>query len=70
MKRLAALLLPLLAAGCSNLEQSEDEKMRKQNAKGEYIQRHESEYQFKVESPKMREREKYPWEEPQKSSQK
>lgn len=57
-----ALLLLSLAA-CGNLEQSEEEKIRRQNAKGEYILRQDGEVLFQVEAPKVRAREKYPWEE-------
>ena len=53
----------ILLTGCSSLEQTEEKKICKQNAKGEYILRNHDEYQFQVEAPKVRQREKYPWEE-------
>lgn len=46
----------------SNLENVEKEKLRKQNASGEYIQRTEDEVSFSVENPEHNDREKYPWE--------
>lgn len=58
--------LLLLFAACGNLEQSEEEKIRRQNAKGEYILRQDGEVLFSVEAPKVRSREKYPWEEEKK----
>lgn len=45
-----------------NLEEAEKEKLRKQNASGEYIQRTEDEVNYSVESPEPKDREKYPWE--------
>lgn len=53
----------ILLTSCSTLEQTEEKKIHKQNAKGEYILRNHDEYQFQVEAPKLRQREKYPWEE-------
>jgi hypothetical protein len=48
--------------GCSGLEQSEQEKLRRNNAKGEFIYRSHNEFIYPVENPKHRIREKYPWE--------
>ncbi len=48
--------------GCSGLEQSEQEKIRAQNAKGEFVFRHANERQFAYAPPQIRERQKYPWE--------
>ncbi len=56
------LSLLLLLSACSNLEKSEDERIRKKNAKGEYIQRFHDEYHYDIDDPKVRPREKYPWE--------
>jgi gluconate kinase len=47
---------------CSGLEKSEQEKLRQQNAKGEYVYRHHDELLFPVAPPRHREREAYPWE--------
>lgn len=56
-------ILIFLISGCFGVEQTEEEKMRRQNAKGEYILRYHHEYRFKVEAPKLRQRAPYPWEE-------
>lgn len=44
------------------MEQSEQEKLRRQNAKGEFIYRSHDEYRYALRPPKHRVREKYPWE--------
>ncbi len=62
--KVLSLISFLSLAGCSNMEQTEEDRMRKQNAMGEYIQRNHDEYQFSVEAPKQRQRALYPWEEP------
>lgn len=62
--KVLSLIFPLFLAACANIEQSEEERMRKQNAIGEYILRNHDEYHFTVEAPKQRQRAKYPWEEP------
>ncbi len=49
-------------AGCSGLEQSEQEKLRRHNAKGEFIHRAHDEYHYAIETPSQYVREKYPWE--------
>lgn len=58
-----SFLILLLLTACGSLEQSEEDKLRRQNATGEYILRQEGEVLFNVEPPKQRVREKYPWEE-------
>ncbi|MFI5335079.1 MAG: hypothetical protein ACHQT8_08005 [Chlamydiales bacterium] len=63
MTIIAKVLSLLLLAACGNLEQSEEEKSRLQNASGEYILRRDGEILFPVDPPKQRAREKYPWEE-------
>lgn len=61
--RLPFLLLVLLTlAACSGMEKSEQEKIRRQNATGEFVYRHHDEYLYAVDVPKHRIREKYPWE--------
>lgn len=55
-------LLGALLSGCSGMEKSEQEKIREQNAKGEYIYRHQADVLYKVEAPQHRPREAYPWE--------
>ena len=56
-------LLLLLFSSCSGLEKTEKERIREQNAKGEYIYRKANEFFYQVEAPKPRVREPYPWEE-------
>jgi hypothetical protein len=49
-------------AGCSGLEKSEQDKLRENNAKGEYVYRNHKEVAYPVAPPRPREREAYPWE--------
>src|SRR5579872_221240 len=56
------LLLLLFFSGCSGLEQSEKEKIRRLNAKGEMIYRTHEEHLYTVQPPTPKMREKYPWE--------
>lgn len=51
-----------LLYGCSGLERSEQEKIRKVNAKADVIFRHEDEKFCSIETPKHRVREPYSWE--------
>lgn len=44
------------------MEQSEQEKLRRQNAKGEFIHRRHDEFNYVIKVPEHRVREKYPWE--------
>lgn len=48
--------------GCSGLEKSEQEKLRENNAKGEYIYRNHNEVTYPIAAPRPHEREAYPWE--------
>lgn len=48
--------------GCSGMEQSEQEKLRRLNAKGEFIHRHSDEYQYSLSTPNQYIRDPYPWE--------
>jgi hypothetical protein len=52
-----------LLLGCSGLEQSEQEKLRAQNATGEYIYRSHDEQLYAIPPPTPRTRAPYPWEE-------
>lgn len=52
----------LFFLGCSGLERSEQEKIRKVNAKAEVIFRHEDEKFCMIDTPKQRIREPYSWE--------
>ncbi len=55
-----ALLLMLYS--CSGLEQSEQEKIRRLNAKGEFIYRNHEDRLYAIPAPNRRTRGKYPWE--------
>lgn len=48
---------------CSGLEKTEYDKLRRKNCKGEFITRKTGEYFAPLATPKLREREPYPWEE-------
>lgn len=53
----------MLLYGCSGQEQAERERLREQNAKGEYIYRFEGESVVgEIPEPTLRVREPYPWE--------
>jgi hypothetical protein len=49
--------------GCYSPEKSEQDKVREQNAKGEFIYRKSNETFYQPKPLKKRVREKYPWEE-------
>lgn len=55
------LIIPFLAS-CLGMEHSEHEKLRRQNAKGEFIHRTHSECRYPLSDPEHFVREKYPWE--------
>jgi len=57
------LLLIMISVGCSNLEQSEKEKIRKSNEKRERIYRYHDDIFYRHAEPVAQERDKYPWEE-------
>ena len=57
----AAVFL-LLLTGCSGMEQSEQEKLRRLNAKGEFVHRNHDEFHYSLSTPEHKVREKYPWE--------
>ena len=44
------------------MEKSEEEKLRRLNAKGELVLRNHDEYQYALQTPERRVREPYPWE--------
>lgn len=56
------IFILLLLVGCSPLEQSEQDKLRRMNAKGEFIYRNHDEKHYCLETPKHRVRTSYPWE--------
>jgi len=53
----------LTLSSCSGLEESEQEKIREQNAKGEYLYRRHDDVIYRVTPPRHRDRDPYPWEE-------
>jgi len=55
-------ILFLLFCACSNPQQSEDEKIRRQNLRGEFIYRNHDEFYYTIPLPKHRVRQPYPWE--------
>lgn len=55
-------IVSVFFAGCSGLEKSEQENIRRVNEKGEYILRHHDEQFYKIEPAKKREIEPYSWE--------
>lgn len=52
----------VLQMGCSGLEKSERERMRNQNAVGEFIHRKHDEFFFVTSKPEKTKRENYSWE--------
>ena len=56
------LSIGLFFSGCSGIERSENEKIRKRNCHGEYIYRKHNEYTYVIMSPAHTPREPYPWE--------
>lgn len=58
----------LFLTGCSGLEQSEEEKLKEANAKGEYIYRRHDEVVYSIGKPQKADLEPYPWEKPADSS--
>jgi hypothetical protein len=59
---LQTVLLLATVCGCSGHEQSEQDRLREQNAKGEYVYRNHDERQYPLQTPPHRDREPYPWE--------
>lgn len=57
------ILLSCLAIGCSSLQKSEEDRIRKLNCQSEKIYRHHDEHYFDINEVTWKEREKYPWEE-------
>jgi hypothetical protein len=56
-------VLLIFLAGCSGLEESERVRLRKMNAKGEFIYRSAGEKRYETNPPKKVARAPYPWEE-------
>lgn len=55
--------LSICLSGCSGLEQSEQEKLRRMNTKGEFIHRNHDESYYTLQTPPQKKRDLYPWEE-------
>jgi hypothetical protein len=60
----AAFFLFFFLGGCNSFEHTEKEKIKRQNASAEYVQRKSDEKLFSFPPPKKRIREPYPWEDP------
>jgi gluconate kinase len=56
------ILASLFLSSCSGLQESEKEKLRNRNAKGEFIHRKHDESLYPLTKPSHRVREKYQWE--------
>jgi hypothetical protein len=56
------LAMALVLSGCSNIERSEEEKIRRRNCKGEYIHRKQDEHYCRIVPPVHTPRQAYPWE--------
>jgi hypothetical protein len=57
-----ALCLLFFLTSCSGMEQSEQDKLRRLNAKGEFIHRKHDECHYPLETPEHYVRERYSWE--------
>jgi hypothetical protein len=55
-------VIVLIISGCSSIERSEEQKLRRRNCTGEYIHRRHSESHWKIEPPSLVPRSPYPWE--------
>lgn len=55
--------LSVCLSGCSGLEQSEHDNLRRMNTQGEFIHRAHNETYYTLETPTQKKRELYPWEE-------
>ena len=62
MMKLRKVLLLALLTGCSGMEMSEQENLRRHNAKGEFVLRTRNERHFSLETPRHRIRKPYTWE--------
>ena len=62
MQKSFILFFLLTFFGCSGHEKSEQDRLREQNAKGEYVYRNHDEKHYPLKTPAHRDREPYPWE--------
>src|SRR5690349_19638068 len=60
--RKTLLFALFLLVACSGMEQSEREKVRRLNCKGEAIYRHKADHFYAIEPPTLAPRPSYPWE--------
>ena len=51
-----------ILSSCSGLERSEQEKVRRQNCKGEYVYRNQNDVFYPIATPEHKSRSPYPWE--------
>jgi hypothetical protein len=56
------IVASLWLASCSDPEQSERDRLRQKNAKGEYVYRHHDEFLYPIPELQPRQRDIYPWE--------
>lgn len=56
------LAMALILFGCSGIERSEEDKIRRRNCKGEYIHRKQNENYYSITPPIYTPRSAYPWE--------
>lgn len=64
------LFLILFLAGCSGLEKSEYETVKKKNATKEQVYRQSDSYLYSLQTPTAKDQERYPWEQKQIQSHK
>ena len=62
MKPCLYFLFLLVLAACTGPERAHEKKLRRANAKGEFILRNHDDFFYLIPPPKCRTREKYPWE--------
>jgi hypothetical protein len=60
--RIKVCVLLLFLTGCSGLQRSEQENLRRNNTKGECVLRNRDEYHYPIETPAQQIRKRYPWE--------
>jgi len=62
MSKLLWGIFPLFFLSCSDLELSEKERVRREQAKGEFIERKKEDRAYPYKEPTLQKREAYPWE--------
>ncbi|MEN9343892.1 MAG: hypothetical protein RLZZ453_679 [Chlamydiota bacterium] len=61
-KKEIILIIIIISASCSGMEQSEQERLKRLNAKGEFIHRESGRYQYEIEPPRQNVRSPYSFE--------